>query len=92
MCQHMNEMSAVDRGEVLTAMNFKISDSFGYDEALCSTGVQQLVWLHIPSREQSPDICKIPEIPRGSYETLLHNILIQFDIRLYIKLIKPTEI
>jgi len=39
MCQHMNEMSAVDRGEVLTAMNFKISDSFGYDEALCSTGV-----------------------------------------------------
>ena len=38
MSQHIHEMSAVVRVEVLTAMNFKISDSFG-DEALCSTGV-----------------------------------------------------
>ena len=38
MSQHINEMSAVDRVEVLTAINFKITDSFG-DEALCSTGV-----------------------------------------------------
>jgi hypothetical protein len=36
MSQHINEMSAVDRVEILT-MNFKIRDSFG-DEALCSTG------------------------------------------------------
>jgi len=39
MSQQINEMSAVDRVEVLIAMNFKISDRFGDDEALCSTGV-----------------------------------------------------
>jgi len=39
MCQHINEMSAVDRVEVLTAMNFKISESFGDNEALCSMGI-----------------------------------------------------
>lgn len=38
MSQHINEMSAVGRVEVLTAMNFKVTDSFG-DETLCSTGV-----------------------------------------------------
>jgi hypothetical protein len=38
MSQHINEMSAVDRVEVLTAMDFKITESFG-DEALFNTGV-----------------------------------------------------
>jgi hypothetical protein len=38
MSQHINEMSAADRVEILITMNFKVTDSFA-DEALCSTGV-----------------------------------------------------
>lgn len=49
------------------------------------------VALH-PSREQSSDIYKAKEILRGHFEPQLHNIVIQLDIKLHIKLIKLIEV